>query len=136
MPLLTAPRSFINANIQSFTQAPLTTGSNHNTTLLSVIAQNGASAFSGGALSAHPSFPHLALLIFEAVLEVVCISLPGYIIARMGMFDATAQKFVANLNVTLFTPCLSKSCTRDSLTWCVCTCDVDGQADGLAFGGV
>lgn len=54
----------------------------------------------------HPSIPHLALLVFEAVLEVVCVSLPGYIIARMGMFDAEAQKFVANLNVMLFTPCL------------------------------
>lgn len=51
---------------------------------------------------------HLALLVFEAVLEVVCVSLPGYIIAIQGMFDADAQKFVANLNVQLFTPCLSK----------------------------
>ena len=51
---------------------------------------------------------HLALLVFEAVLEVVCVSLPGYIIAVQGMFDADAQKFVANLNVQLFTPCLSK----------------------------
>jgi hypothetical protein len=56
----------------------------------------------------HPSLPHLALLVFEAILEVVCVSLPGYIVARLGMFDAEAQKFVANLNVMLFTPCLSK----------------------------
>ena len=56
--------------------------------------------------SAHPSFGHLVLLVFEAVLEVVCVSLPGYIVARQGMFDASAQKFVANLNVQLFTPCL------------------------------
>lgn len=42
-------------------------------------------------------------------MEVVCVSLPGYIIARQGMFDADMQKFVANLNVSLFTPCLSKS---------------------------
>ena len=59
--------------------------------------------------SQHPSFGHLTLLVFEAVLEVVCVSLPGYIVARQGMFDAEAQKFVANLNVALFTPCLSKS---------------------------
>lgn len=59
--------------------------------------------------SAHPDFGHLVLLVFEAVLEVVCVSLPGYIVARQGMFDAEAQKFVANLNVQLFTPCLSKS---------------------------
>lgn len=57
--------------------------------------------------SQHPNFGHLTLLVFEAVLEVVCVSLPGYIVARQGMFDASAQKFVANLNVMLFTPCLS-----------------------------
>lgn len=57
----------------------------------------------------HPSLPHLVLLVFEAVLEVVCVSLPGYIVARLGHFDAEKQKFLANLNVMLFTPCLSKS---------------------------
>lgn len=56
--------------------------------------------------SSHPNFGHLVLLVFEAVLEVVCVSLPGYIVARQGMFDADAQKLVANLNVQLFTPCL------------------------------
>lgn len=59
-----------------------------------------------GAHSSHPNFLHLTLLVFEAVMEVVCVSLPGYIVARQGMFDANAQKFVANLNVQLFTPCL------------------------------
>ncbi|KAK3298625.1 auxin efflux carrier [Chaetomium fimeti] len=54
----------------------------------------------------HPSFDNLALLVFGAVLEVVCVSLPGYIIARLGHFDADKQKFLANLNVMLFTPCL------------------------------
>jgi predicted permease len=43
----------------------------------------------------------------SSFLEVVCVSLPGYIAARQGLFDADAQKLVANLNVTLFTPCLS-----------------------------
>lgn len=57
--------------------------------------------------SQHPNFGHLTLLVFEAVLEVVCVSLPGYIVARQGLFDAESQKFLANLNVTLFTPCLS-----------------------------
>lgn len=57
--------------------------------------------------SSHPNFANLTLLVFEAVLEVVCVSLPGYIIARMGMFDAESQKFLANLNTQLFTPCLS-----------------------------
>ena len=57
----------------------------------------------------HPPLAHLILLVFEAVMEVVCVSLPGYIVARQGMFDAENQKFVANLNVALFTPCLSMS---------------------------
>ncbi|KAG6142648.1 hypothetical protein E4U12_002943 [Claviceps purpurea] len=60
----------------------------------------------GDGLDNHPSLPHLCLLVFEAVLEVVCVSLPGYIIARLGHFDADKQKFLANLNVMLFTPCL------------------------------
>lgn len=64
-------------------------------------------AFKKTAHSSHPDFGHLTMLVFEAVMEVVCVSLPGYIIARMGMFDADAQKFVANLNTQLFTPCLS-----------------------------
>ncbi|KAM0323629.1 hypothetical protein ACHAQA_008564 [Verticillium albo-atrum] len=54
----------------------------------------------------HPSVDHLVLLVFEAVLEVVCVSLPGYVVARLGHFDADKQKFLANLNVMLFTPCL------------------------------
>lgn len=60
-----------------------------------------------GGGQASPSISHLTLLVFEAVLEVVCVSLPGYIIARLGQFDADKQKFLANLNVSLFTPCLS-----------------------------
>jgi hypothetical protein len=61
----------------------------------------------GGDHASHPALGHLILLVFEAVLEVVCVSLPGYIVARQGMFDQDKQKFVANLNVALFTPCLS-----------------------------
>ena len=57
--------------------------------------------------ASHPAIGHLALLVFEAILEVVVVSAPGYIVARKGMFDADAQKLVANLNVMLFTPCLS-----------------------------
>ncbi|KAJ9638304.1 hypothetical protein H2199_006991 [Coniosporium tulheliwenetii] len=66
----------------------------------------------GSALAAmaergtQPDFGHLILLVFEAVMEVVCVSLPGYIVARQGMFDAESQKFLANLNTQLFTPCL------------------------------
>ena len=58
---------------------------------------------------ARPPFPHLVLLVFEAVLEVICVSMVGYIAARKGMFDADAQKLVANLNVALFTPCLGNA---------------------------
>lgn len=58
--------------------------------------------------SSHTPLGYLTLLVFEAVLEVVCVSLPGYIVARQGMFDADSQKFLANLNVALFTPCLSE----------------------------
>jgi auxin efflux carrier family protein len=60
-----------------------------------------------GSRGSHPALGHLILLVFEAVMEVVCVSLPGYIVARQGMFDVDKQKFVANLNVALFTPCLS-----------------------------
>jgi predicted permease len=54
----------------------------------------------------HPDIGHLVLLVFEAVLEVVCTSLPGYILARSGHFDADKQKWIASLNIQLFTPCL------------------------------
>jgi hypothetical protein len=67
----------------------------------------------------HPPLGHLILLVFEAVMEVVCVSLPGYIIARQGMFDTSQQKFVANLNVALFTPCLSMYLI--SLLWTLLT---------------
>lgn len=72
--------------------------------------------FKKKAHSSHPDFANLTLLVFEAVMEVVCVSAPGYIIARMGQFDAESQKFLANLNTQLFTPCLSEcAClTRDS----------------------
>lgn len=56
--------------------------------------------------SESPALGYLIMLVFEAVLEVVCVSLPGYIIAKQGMFNPEMQKFVANLNVSLFTPCL------------------------------
>lgn len=74
---------------------------------LSATGSSSSSSFIASAPSQHPPFFHLVLLVFEAVLEVICVSLPGYFAARQGMFDAEAQKLVANLNVTLFTPCLS-----------------------------
>ncbi|RYP90649.1 hypothetical protein DL770_003250 [Monosporascus sp. CRB-9-2] len=64
----------------------------------------------------HPSFGRLIVLVFEAVMEVVCVSLPGYLIARAGYFDADKQKFLANLNVQLFTPCLTSQLNAEKLT--------------------
>jgi hypothetical protein len=102
MPFFTSPTSFRNAS----------PGSNLLTFNVREMAMRGqgSTPFSEYGLSQRSSrmaLPHLTLLVFEAVLEVVCVSLPGYIVARLGMFDAEAQKFVANLNVMLFTPCLS-----------------------------
>lgn len=75
-------------------------------------------SFAGGH-DTHPSLGHLCLLVFEAILEVVCVSLPGYIVARLGHFDAEKQKFLANLNVMLFTPCLStlQPHTQPTILW-------------------
>ena len=67
------------------------------------------STFARPPHSSHPNFGHLTLLVLEAVLEVVFVSLPGFIVAALGMFDADSQKFVANLNVMVFLPCLSIS---------------------------
>lgn len=58
------------------------------------------------AHESHPNFVHLAGLVSEAVLEVVFVALPGYLVAITGMFDANSQKFLAELNTMVFTPCL------------------------------
>ena len=103
MPFFASPTSFQNANF--FHNLAL------NRKSLATSSQSMFTVLKNEPLpphSSHPDFAHLVLLVFEAVLEVVCVSLPGYIVARQGMFDAEAQKFVANLNVALFTPCLSK----------------------------
>ncbi|KAL5338528.1 auxin efflux carrier [Aspergillus crustosus] len=97
MALFTSPRSFRNAQSLTTRQFVAQTQVGANLGILQDAA---------GAHSNHPPFLYLVLLVFEAVLEVVCVSLPGYIAARVGMFDADAQNFVANLNVALFTPCL------------------------------
>jgi len=56
--------------------------------------------------ASHPNFLNLAGLVSEAVLEVVFVALPGFLVAYTGMFDANSQKFVAELNTMVFTPCL------------------------------
>lgn len=73
----------------------------------SMTAPSSFTVFKPTADESHPSFDNLVLLVFGAVLEVVCVSLPGYVVARLGGMNADQQKFLANLNVTLFTPCLS-----------------------------
>lgn len=107
MPFFTSPRSFHNANYMATSFSDLNIPG-----LTSQLALNRAQLSSATATplpphSSHPTLPHLTMLVFEAVLEVVCVSLPGYIIARQGMFTAEMQKFAANLNVAVFTPCLS-----------------------------
>lgn len=52
------------------------------------------------------SIGHLCLLVLLAVSDVLCITWAGYIIARLGHFDAGKRKFLSSLNVMLFTPCL------------------------------
>ncbi|GKZ16889.1 hypothetical protein AbraIFM66951_006383 [Aspergillus brasiliensis] len=94
MAIFTAPRSLQNAYPSISSQ------------FMTQMGANPALLQDGNSHSSHPSFLNLVLLVFEAVLEVICVSLPGYFAAKQGMFDADAQKLVANLNVTLFTPCL------------------------------
>ena|SRR5579862_3505248 len=102
MPFFSAPTSFRNANAAPFSiLQPFEFSPSYSGPELSVLRK-------ASSHSSHPAIGHLILLVFEAVLEVVCVSLPGYIVARQGMFDSESQKFVANLNVALFTPCLSK----------------------------
>ncbi|KAJ6184685.1 hypothetical protein N7519_005986 [Penicillium mononematosum] len=52
------------------------------------------------------SLGQLCLLVILAVSEVIMITLAGYILARLRLFDAEKRKFLSNLNIMLFTPCL------------------------------
>lgn len=105
MAVFTAPRSFRYANSLLSSRQLVSQPDPGLVTSSQVLASSHGS---------HPSFLYLVLLVFEAVLEVICVSLPGYIAARQGMFDSDAQKLVANLNVTLFTPCLGMCVLRRS----------------------
>ncbi|KAI4150012.1 MAG: hypothetical protein L6R39_002373, partial [Caloplaca ligustica] len=103
MPFFSRPTSFrLASNGYGFSSASMPSPGSFG-------AQSPFTAFRSEALpahSSHPAFGHLILLVFEAVMEVVCVSFPGYVVARQGMFNAEMQKFAANLNVMLFTPCL------------------------------
>ena len=101
MAIFTTPRSFRLASGNGFSAQP----TRRSYTEMALGALSHQSTIMGH--EAHPPMGHLILLVFEAVMEVVCVAFPGYIIARQGHFDAESQKFVANLNVMLFTPCLS-----------------------------
>jgi hypothetical protein len=110
MPFFTSPTSYKNNVFLSSSQPPpflmpYTTTNSNGSIPFDIPTLGGVSA----PHASHPALGHLVILVFEAVLEVVCVALPGYIIARSGMFDVEMQKFVANLNVSLFTPCLSES---------------------------
>ena len=112
MAIFTSPTSFQNALVprQLVTQTQTQMGFNP--------AVNPADlTTASNSHSGHPSFLYLVLLVFEAVLEVICVCLPGYLAAQRGMFDAEAQKLVANLNVTLFTPCLSMDLLSYAANW-------------------
>ncbi|KAF2764135.1 auxin efflux carrier [Teratosphaeria nubilosa] len=75
-----------------------------NTTLHRLL--DGAIASTTPPHGNHPNFLSLAGLVCEAVLEVIFVALPGFVVAYSGMFDAHSQKFVAELNTMVFTPCL------------------------------
>lgn len=113
MSFFTWPTSFRIANPQIPDYASFSTASSYQGSPFAVLRKSTAPPH-----SSHPPLGHLILLVFEAVLEVVCVSLPGYIVARQGMFDVEMQKFTANLNVSLFTPCLS-----EFPQWRAFTCD-------------
>lgn len=114
LPSLEAPASFRlrellsqTSSLWQQTKEQSTTGNNAaqiimlaNTTVeaMAMVAKN--------PHSSHPDFIHLTGLVAEAVMEVVFVALPGFIVAASGMFDAHSQKFVAELNTMVFTPCL------------------------------
>ncbi len=124
MPFFTAPTSFRRATqvLSLLTRdlgpdAMMTSPDSSQIYLSSTTSEGGAARLL--AHSSHPNFGHLTLLVLEAVLEVVCVSLPGYILARRGLFNPEMQKFAANLNVLLFTPCLSKVPPSRAMAWLI-----------------
>lgn len=69
------------------------------------------------AESVEPSpVPALILVVVNAILEVFCLCLVGYILARKGIVDDKAKKVLNRVNVTLFTPALLFSKVAFTLT--------------------
>jgi hypothetical protein len=66
--------------------------------------------------SQHPDFANLTLLVFEAVMEVVCVSLPGYIVARMGGFDAVSQELSYLQSLKLICSCRKRKSSLQTST--------------------
>lgn len=80
----------------------------HHSSTNELLVQNATDAFiMATARETTPQLLHLMGLVFEAVMEVVVVALPGYFAAKYGGFNAEAQKKIAELNITVFTPCLS-----------------------------
>ncbi|RPA83300.1 auxin efflux carrier [Ascobolus immersus RN42] len=77
------------------------------TSIFSTMASD-TSTFIPVAMSNSEGMPlwNLVELVFEAIAEVVCVSLPGFILAKSNLFDKSQQKFIQKLNNNLFTPCL------------------------------
>lgn len=69
----------------------------------------GAAAAGDDGHSSHPSVPHLMFLVFKAIFEVMLYSMPGFVLAYAGLFSAHNQKWASNVNIWVFTPCLSTS---------------------------
>ncbi|KAF2461961.1 auxin efflux carrier [Lineolata rhizophorae] len=106
MPLFTSPRSVRLAMARAAADYDPTALFAMDPSVAMTVMDGSVDALKHKAKQAHPDFGHLCLLVFEAVMEVVCVSAPGYVFARQGMLNAEMQKFLANLNVNLFTPCL------------------------------
>ncbi|KAK6202911.1 auxin efflux carrier [Scheffersomyces amazonensis] len=77
-------------------------------TLLTLVSDSTLSISRSSLASKNPdlSFQSIALLTFEAVLEVVIICFAGFVAARSGILNTSGQKVISQLNVDLFTPCL------------------------------
>ncbi|KAK9315194.1 auxin efflux carrier [Lipomyces starkeyi] len=58
------------------------------------------------ATHSHPSYAHLAFLVFQAVVQVVLVCMLGFWAAHVRLLNPALQKHISQLNVMLFTPCL------------------------------
>jgi predicted permease len=111
MPLFESPKPFrlrelASASLLGFHQRRAIDSTTAQYPIFDAVANITMNTITATAHESHPDFLNLAGLVSEAVLEVVFVALPGYLVAITGMFDANSQKFVAELNTMVFTPCL------------------------------